>query len=342
MLGFLEINFHVNNIYVHEIALHPEHDSEDFRPPFFITATNPKVKISLGPAYVHAITECVTSAQTVIKVFLGMHVETIRALPALLYVRIIYSSIILIKLDVSANSPDSEIGKVLDRDSLLTRAYIEKTLVQVKRVAGNDNKNILAAKFCMILGKLVLWHRQIMQLGANKEQQPSLVPIKSFPTPYKPDQIPSDPIHFQGQETGLTFPGSMAKAMAAPSMPHPDSSFTSSFLYAPQYPTPGHSPFSAPAVPPAITTAPEIPNLSATYNEGTPQSTDYSSPEIMDQPGQQYTLPMDIDPSMFNQLQGADPFTYDQDSNEWMFEGMDYASMANVPDFDWDSIPGPQ
>ncbi len=44
---------------------------------------------------------------------------------------------------------------------------------------------------------------------------------------------------------------------------------------------------------------------------------------------------------MFNQLQGADPFTYNRDPNDWMFEGLDYSNMENVADFDWLSIPEP-
>ena len=248
----------------------------------------------------------------------------------------------LIKLDVSANTPDSEIGKILDRDSLLTRAYIEKALVQMKRVAGNENRNILSAKFCMILGKLVVWYRQIMQPGAITDQQAeSLRPINAFGTQYKPEEIPSDPRH-----SGPGFvPESTIKAMAVNSMPNSAATFTSfsSFSGAPRYPTPGHSPFPSSFM--ATTNGPEMQTMSthAPVNHGTPNSAaDYSSPELMDQSGPRFDFSMDVEPSMFDQLQDADPFTYNQDPNEWMFEGMDYSNMPNVPDFDWNSIPGPQ
>ena len=338
------MNFHVNNIYIHEVALHPEHDPEDFRPPFFVTATSNKVKTSLGPAYVNAINKCITSAQTVIKIFLGMNVETLRAVPAMLYVRIIYSSIILIKLDVSAKSADSEIGKLLDRDSLMTRVYIEKTLAQMKRVAGTENKYILAAKFCMIFGKLVLWYRQIMQSDANEVRPQPFAPFKEFSSPYMPDEILSDPQHFPTTKASTPLPDSMASAMAAPPMPHPGTAFASfsSFSGAPQYPTPGHSPFPALANSANTTSTERIPGLSAPYNARTPQSIDHSSPELADQSDLQFSVPMEIDPSMFDQLQGADPSTYNQVPNNWMFEGMDYSNLENVPDFDWLSIPEPQ
>ena len=338
------MNFHINNVYIHEIALHPEHDSEDFRPPFYVTATSNKVKVPLGPAYVNAITECVNSAQTVIKVFLSMHIETLRSLPALLYVRVIYSSIILIKLDVSASSSDSEIGKILDRESLMTRAYIEKALVQMKRVAGTENRYILSAKFCMILGKLVLWYRQVMQPDTTQGRAQPLAPFKNFSSPYKPDEIPSDPQAFPVPKASFPQPDSMVNAMAAPPMPHPGAAFTifSSFSGAPQYPTPHQSPFSAPVKSAAQTSAQGIPDLSASYDARTPQSTDYSSPELMDQSDPQLPVPMDVDPCMFDQLQGIDPFTYSQQPNDWMFEGMEYSNIENVPDFDWLSIPEPQ
>lgn len=301
----------------------------------------------------HAISECMISAQTVMRLFLGMHVDTIRTLPALLYVRIIYSSIVLIKLDISATSCDSQIGKLFDRDSLRTRVYIEKVLVHMKRVAGNGNKHLLATKFCIILGKLVLWYRQIMQPRARPEQQPSLSPGKNFGALYKPVKLMSDPIPTLDSENGFAPPESMADAMIAPPIPHPEGSFMSlsSFSGAPQYPPPSHSPFPVPTSSAATktTTAPDMLNPPAAYNEApshayneaTSQSTEHSSPEIMDQFGQQYVIPMDVDPSIFNQLQEADPFIYNQDPNAWILEGIDYSTMANIPDFDWGSIPGP-
>lgn len=295
-----------------------------------------------------------------------MPLEIIRALPALLYVRIIYSSIVLIKLDVSANSPDSGIGKIVDRNSLMAQAYIENLLVHMKRVANDDHRHLIATKFCIILGKLVRWYRQIMHPGARQEPQTSLSPAQDFGDSSKSDQDLSDFSKSQQPESTLTSPGSMLNAMAAAPMPHPDRSFMmlSSFSGAPQYSNLDYSPYgpnsvafpttpstAAPAAAaPRLTTTtamdpdmPHPPSLASNDN-ATPQSAaDYSSPEMVEQfSQQQYTIPMDVDPSMFNQLQGADPFLYSQDPNAWILEGMDYSNLGSVPDFDWESIPGPQ
>ena len=285
-----------------------------------------------------------TSAQAVIKTFLGMPVQTLRSLPALLYMRICYSCIILIKLDVSAVSPGSEIGKILDRNILLTRAYIEKALVQMKRLAGTDNKHVLSAKFCLLLGKLVLWYRRIIQQhDAPPQSRPSsFTPFKDTGSLNPSDGLIAPTQDPHASQSNILPADSMLKAMAAPPMPQPGVSFTSfsSFSGAPRYPTPGRSPASDLAKPaPSTTISPDIPDLSATHNENTPQSSDYSSPEMAEQSGPQLSVPMEVDPSMFNQLQGADPFTYNRDPNDWMFEELDYSNMENVADFDWLSIP---
>ena len=285
-----------------------------------------------------------TSAQAVIKTFLGMPVQTLRSLPALLYMRICYSCIILIKLDVSAVSPGSEIGKILDRNTLRTRAYIEKALVQMRGLAGAENKHVLSAKFTLLLGKLVLWYRQIIQQhDAPPQSQPSSFTSFKGAGALKPSDALAAPTQNSHPDQSNILPAdSMLKAMAAPPMPQPGVSFTSfsSFSGAPHYPTPGRSPSSNLAKPATSTTiSPDLPDLSATHNANTPQSSDYSSPEMMEQSSSQLSVPMEVDPSMFNQLQGADPFTYNQDPNDWMFEGLDYSNMDNVADFDWLSIP---
>ena len=74
-LAFLEITYHANNIYLHEIALHPDHDAEDFRPPFSVAVnksmSNPAVGI-LTPPYVNAIIQCISSSDALLETFLGM------------------------------------------------------------------------------------------------------------------------------------------------------------------------------------------------------------------------------------------------------------------------------
>ena len=74
-LAFLEITYHANNIYLHEIALHPDHDAEDFKPPFSVavnTSMSHPAAGTLTPPYVNAIIRCISSSNALLETFLGM------------------------------------------------------------------------------------------------------------------------------------------------------------------------------------------------------------------------------------------------------------------------------
>ena len=367
MVDFLEANFHVNNMYIHEIGMHPEHDSDDFRPPFFVTAAAQKPRSKLGIAYVNAIMACVSSAQSVLKIFCRLKSEDIRALPAFLYARILYSAIVLIKLDVSIDAPQSEIGKMVDRESLMTKPYVEKTLVQMKRVAGNDNKCILGAKFYTILGKLVMWFRSVSNGPHMNREAFTFDPTNPMQSANSKQEITLDP---QASMSMLNDP--IAQAVAAAPIPQREPMVFSLFNGFPQAPAPAPSatnsdqgssvlsdttqkpssnvnnmaasnPVTSSASNSTSTFTP--PNSQAAQSHGTP-ATDYSSPEMMDASSFSnnsripYEFPMEVDPSFFRALEGVvDPFTYNQDPNDWFFDGMDYeAALEGVEGVDWDAF----
>jgi len=298
-----------------------------------------RIPASLDPAYVNAILECVSSAKTVVKIFLAMDIETIRAVPALLYVRVIYSSVVLIKLEISANARGSQVGKILDSNSLNVRSYMTKTLTHLTKVVGMENKNILAAKFLMIFKKLTAWYM------SSKSQLES----GNHPQPFGPRRAVDPPT--QAEEPGSLLTQS-EKALKMDPKPHqlgpttpgpygaPPNSFQP-FSGLPQ-PSPGpgktFSDFSSFSVPPN-STSDGMQHFSndPTIAENAASPSDYSSPEYHP-PGS--TIPfdysqMEVDPSMFGQLQDAEPFTYNPDPNDWMFDGTNF---MNVPDFEWNPV----
>ena len=355
----MSINIQVNNLYIHEIALHPEHDSEDFRPPFFVTTATPRPPSKLGLPYVNAISACVSSAQTVLKDFSRMSWETIRGLPAFLYARVLYCVIVLIKLDISIDSPVSEIGKFIDHDSLETGVHVDRVLLQMRKVAGTDNKCIMGAKFYIILGKLVGWYHSLSQPGVQGTHQTLYDPARAMN-----DLIPKD---------------TEAKAQAAKTIEQKGSQnpFTQALTSTPLAPMePLYTLYSGQQNPAFTGTTPTLPRGQSSSNtpngstnasnetksdaspsirdaqtapaqagqsQGTP-ATDYSSPEMIDGPNTNklpYDFPMEADASMFNQLEGADPFSFNQDPNDWMFDGMDYSVLENVEGLDWNTLSAP-
>ncbi len=116
-------------------------------------------EVSLSPAYIEAIMTCVSSTHIFLNIFLEMDVKTVRATPIFQWVRIIYGAVVLIKLSLSASTPTSEIGKVLDHDSLQVTQYMDRLLVHVMRVLGPE-KNRVAATFLTMLMKLKQWYTQ--------------------------------------------------------------------------------------------------------------------------------------------------------------------------------------
>jgi len=159
--AFLEITYHANNIYLHEIALYPDHNAEDFRPPFFISVKLPSARRqnALTPPYINALIQCASSAEAVITIFLNMSVKQVLQCPTLVYVRVVYATVILIKLSISANLPSSELGRILEPANNKTEAYLKELLSHLGAVAtlANGDTHVLSSKFLGILTKLKQW-----------------------------------------------------------------------------------------------------------------------------------------------------------------------------------------
>ena len=100
-------------------------------------------------------------------------VEEIRATPTLVYVRLVYAVVILIKLSISTAT--TELGKVLKQEDIKVSFYLEKLLLHLKAVAVLDDSNLhtLGAKFLEILSKVKVWfqHQRKPHRPANEEKR---------------------------------------------------------------------------------------------------------------------------------------------------------------------------
>ncbi|KAL9125505.1 MAG: hypothetical protein Q9217_005307 [Psora testacea] len=364
--SFLEINFHINNIYIHEISLHPDHEPEDFRPPYYVaTQLTSKIPTRMNPAYVNAIMECFSSAQAVLSTFVDMNISTIRALPAMFFVRITYSCVVLIKLELSSSAPASELGKVLDCDSLNLPSQLEKVVRHQIAVVGSEGKNILAAKFLMIMKTLVRWYKAYKsQPALSNEKRGGTESGLELYTKYQTTETPK-------QHTQPKLAQSMPQQYGLPNFDNlPANTFQpfSGVVHHPPAPALGQ-PFNGFISAPAnatTTAATEQQMQQAPYDyhqallaaKTNSPSADYSSPEHYppgggggERNGSNSMSPpvsdskMEVDPSMFGQLQGiGEPFTYNPDPNDWMFDwnmnGGDGMGMGEVgiPEFEWGPV----
>ncbi|KAK3073331.1 hypothetical protein LTR53_005179 [Teratosphaeriaceae sp. CCFEE 6253] len=119
---------HVTSLYLHEIALHFNHNIEDFRLPFTeeslksVTSTTD----TLTQGQMAALEACKMAAHGILETMLNYEMEVIKSLPMLLFfVRCVYAIVILIKMHVAVCTPNSELGKMMRPDDLKVDHYID-------------------------------------------------------------------------------------------------------------------------------------------------------------------------------------------------------------------------
>ncbi|KAL7928094.1 hypothetical protein V8C35DRAFT_333723 [Trichoderma chlorosporum] len=154
----LRLNFNVVNLYMHEMALHSDTMSEQWRPPFDTGALKDGIVNSepLSAAHINALSACLTAIDGIFNTFLSMDVLSIRCLPVFNFMRVAYGVVILIKMYFSASSPGSEMGKVIHKDNMRVEYYLEALLDKFRATAA-DNKCRPAAKFLVVLAMLRSW-----------------------------------------------------------------------------------------------------------------------------------------------------------------------------------------
>jgi hypothetical protein len=155
---------HVVNLYMHEVAMHVDHNVEEFKPPFtedtFRGTGDSGHEMTLTPTHISALSACLTSIDGIFDTFLQFDVETIRCLPVANFVRVAYAVVVLIKMYFAAAIPNSELGKVINKDHMKVEQYLDG-LVDLFRASAAEEKSRSSAKFLMVLLMLKTWfHRQ--------------------------------------------------------------------------------------------------------------------------------------------------------------------------------------
>ncbi|KAE8444603.1 hypothetical protein EG329_014434 [Mollisiaceae sp. DMI_Dod_QoI] len=160
----LRVTEHVVNLYMHEVAMHVDHNVEEFKPPF--TEDNLRglgdndQSLPLSAAHISALSVCLTSIDRIFETFLQFDVETIRCLPVANFVRVAYAVVVLIKMYFAAATPNSELGKIINKDNMKVEQYLDG-LVGIFRASAAEEKSRPSGKFLMVLLMLKTWfHRQ--------------------------------------------------------------------------------------------------------------------------------------------------------------------------------------
>lgn len=154
----LTMSFSMVNLWIHEIVLHNKSVPDHLRPPFNAdTFENGIVSLEpLSSAQISAISACISAADSLFTTFLSLDTATIRCLPAFSFVRVAYCLVILIKLYFSVSKPGSELGRIVDKDSLKVEYYLGALQDKFRLAAANDGSRI-AVKFMVVLAMLGVW-----------------------------------------------------------------------------------------------------------------------------------------------------------------------------------------
>lgn len=154
----LLLQYCYTQMYLHEVALHDDHPPEDFIPPMKMTKvlsihTIPEASSS----FLEASAMSITSAHIFLDTILNMEISTLRAVPIINFVRICYSFITLIKLYISAKSPTSKIGSVLNIKSLKLDCYFKAITDKLIEAVGPEQFRAPFA-FLGLVMRLHVWY----------------------------------------------------------------------------------------------------------------------------------------------------------------------------------------
>lgn len=143
------------NLYIHEIAMHVEHNVDDFRPGILSENTRRSLDL-VTSAHVRALSTILEASQRVLETYVSLDLDLARSLPNMYIVWNTYAMVVLIKLHWVVHAPDSKFGSIFFPD-LKASHYIDAMLVKLAQVS-EGGQGPCAEAFGFVYQKLKMWH----------------------------------------------------------------------------------------------------------------------------------------------------------------------------------------
>jgi hypothetical protein len=156
------------NLYMHEIAIHSDHNIDDFRPgpedmsrPVYGPQQSkhhaqPQTTGNyVSATHIDALAKCVDSSHRTLDAWLAMPVKTARCAPNLGIVWNTYAIVALIKLHGVLHAPDSKFGEIFSPD-LKIDYYLHSVIERLQEISVN-NLCPPAEAFVYVVRKLRSW-----------------------------------------------------------------------------------------------------------------------------------------------------------------------------------------
>lgn len=185
------------NLYMHEIAMHNEHNIDDFRPPYSSTPIEgPPDPKSVTPMHIDSLTKCLRSAHEAFDAFLSMDINFLRSLPTHFFVRNSYAAVALIKLYSTIAAKESKMGAIFQPSQLKVDYYLESLISTLTKIAEGGMSRV-AHKFSLIFTMLQTWHVKRTEApsgrGSREHSQPRMPPkAVSTTLAFKQNPPPND------------------------------------------------------------------------------------------------------------------------------------------------------
>lgn len=155
------------SLYIHEIALHNDHNVDDFRPPSGRPGAayeHKSTKDFITPSHLDAISKCVVAMKLALDTFVDIFPSpTLRQLPCLSMVWTAYSLVAMIRLEGALRATNSKYAEIFLPD-LKVDYYLDSI---IDRMGGNTGPTASCAPIPMFIQafqKLKVWH-QYRQAG---------------------------------------------------------------------------------------------------------------------------------------------------------------------------------
>ncbi|KAI9698260.1 MAG: hypothetical protein M1820_007530 [Bogoriella megaspora] len=165
--GSLQMMFYVIKIILHEIVLYRDHPPTDFKAPnpaqSLRVVRNTKYPIPSSDS----LMTLVSAAQAIWRIFAQFSPDAIRALSGAIVVRFRYAVYVLCKIFASTRDPTSELGQLVDPDSLNLTNLFDTALKQLRAAAAPVGFRVPSVFLMITEGYQNWYNEQIGQTGID-------------------------------------------------------------------------------------------------------------------------------------------------------------------------------
>ncbi|KAF4448068.1 hypothetical protein F53441_8460 [Fusarium austroafricanum] len=146
----LDIHYHVILLNISERGLYEKYDVQDFRPPYAIHTLPSNNLLTLDtPLFIDARTKCSAVARRLLKLFLELSPQSYQQVPIIIYTRLMYAVIVIMKLEVFKSKTD------LSRNESVSAINTVQLILNKLEVASEGERFRNPALFHTILRRLL-------------------------------------------------------------------------------------------------------------------------------------------------------------------------------------------